>query len=271
MTPGYLARLGLIALLAQTAAPAALSETGLLGAGLRPGWRAENGTQIAGIEFLLSRGWKTYWRAPGDAGIPPDFDWSGSENVASARIRWPQPEVFEQNGMRAIGYSGHVVLPVEVTPRDPSRPVRLRAEVSMGVCKDICVPASVMIEAVLPSPGAADPVIRAALDNRPATAREAGLSALSCRVEPIRDGLRVTATMQLPATRSLGVETVVLEPGQPGVWVSEAVVTREGRQLTATAEMVAPSGAPFALDRGRMVVTVLAGGRAVEARGCPGG
>lgn len=244
------------------------AETPVVQGGLRAGWRVADGSRIAGVELRLAKGWKTYWRAPGDSGIPPAFDWSGSENVKSARILWPRPEVFVINGLRSIGYRGDVVLPVEVTPHDPSRPVRLRAQVDLGVCRDVCMPTELVLDASISGPGQADAAIRAALDARPATAREAGLANLSCRVEPIRDGVRVHASMTLPA-QGAALETVVLEPPHPAIWVSEAQVTRHGTLLTAVADMVDTSGAPFALDRSAVTVTILGSRGAVEHRGCP--
>ena len=66
------------------------------------GGSAPNGTHRAAIRFTLAEGWKTYWRAPGDAGIPPEFSWRGSRNVGATRIMWPTPKVFDQNGMRSV-------------------------------------------------------------------------------------------------------------------------------------------------------------------------
>jgi DsbC/DsbD-like thiol-disulfide interchange protein len=228
---------------------------------LLPGWQEQGGTRIVGLRLDLAPGWKTYWRAPGEAGIPPVFDWSGSDNLASVRLHWPVPHVFSQGGMRTIGYDGGVVLPVEITPRDPSRPVDLRASVAMGVCRDICVPVEVDLHAVLDGPGAADGAIRAALADVP----ERGGSA-DCAVEPIADGLRVTARVAVPDAG--GDEMVVLEPREGDIWVSEAQVTRQGGQITAVADMVPPDGAPFALDRGAMRVTVLGDDRVIEIAGC---
>lgn len=239
----------------------------LVTGGIRPGWMAEGGRRVVGLDLRLSSGWRTYWRAPGDAGIAPVIDWSGSDNVAAARVLWPRPQVFSLNGMRTLGYDGGVVLPVEVTPRDPARPVRLRAALEIGVCRDVCVPADLTLEARIEGQGANDPAIRAALADRPATAAEAGLARLVCTVEPLRDGLRVTATMDLPPLG--GAEAVVLEPAAPGVWVSEAEVRREGSRIRAVAEMVDPSGAPFALDRSALTVSVIGARGSVEHLGCP--
>ncbi|WP_240335558.1 protein-disulfide reductase DsbD domain-containing protein [Pseudotabrizicola algicola] len=234
----------------------------------RPGWQTASGTHMAALHLQLAPNWKTYWRAPGDAGIPPQFDWAGSENVGAVRFHWPAPDVFQTNGMQTVGYHDELVLPIEVTPKDPRKPVRLRASVDLGVCKDICIPATLMLGTALPGPGNPDSAINAALRARPSTAAEAGLTRITCTVEAIRDGLRITARMDMPPQGQ--TEVVVFEPGLANIWVSEAQVQRSGGSLTAVAEMVPPSGAPFALNRSAVVVTVIAGeGRAVEIRGCP--
>jgi DsbC/DsbD-like thiol-disulfide interchange protein len=145
--------------------------------------------------------------------------------------------------------------------------VRLKARVELGVCDNICIPASLSLDHVIAGPGAPDAVIDAALADLPLSARQAGLSGIGCAVDPISDGLRITATMGLPAGG--GAETVVFESGHADVWVSQASTSRTGGTLTASAEMVPPQGTPFALDRSDVTVTVISDHRAVEIRGCP--
>lgn len=239
-----------------------LAEAPSVTAGLLPGWQEPGGNRIAGVRIDLEQGWKTYWRAPGEAGIPPVFDWSGSVNVAEVRLRWPAPHVFSLNGVRTVGYGDGVVWPVEIVPQDPSRPVDLRATVAMGVCKDICVPVEVSFRALLDGPGAPDGAIRAALADVPERTGRA-----ACAVDPISDGLRVTATLAVPQTG--GDEMVIIEPREPDIWVSEAKVTRQDGQITAVADLVPPDGAPFALDRGALRLTVLGDDRVIEIAGCP--
>lgn len=260
--------LALLALLAPAAHAQGLTQADVLQGQFRPGWQQDNGTHMAAVHLRLAPEWKTYWRSPGDAGIPPSFDWTGSENVRAVHFHWPAPRVFHLNGMQSVGYDQELVLPIEVVAKDPARPVRLRAEMELGVCRDICMPAALSLAADLLPPGGPDAVITAALRARPATAAEAGVLRVSCAVEPIQDGLRVTARMDLPP---LGRgEVVVMEPGEPGIWVSEAEVRRDGQTLTAVAEMVPPSAGPFSLTRDRVTLTVIGpAGRAVEIRGCP--
>ena len=180
------------------------------------------------------------------------------------------PGVFRVNGMRTIGYRDGVVLPIALKPRDAAAPIALRGRVDLGVCETICIPFQARIEATLPAGGGAGAAeIRAALADAPLSAAEAGVRAVTCRIEPIADGLRLTATMEMPA---LGRdEAAVIELADPTIWVSEAEARRQGGTLTATADLVPPQGTPFALDRSSLRFTVLADGRAVEVRGCEAG
>ncbi|MEY5038115.1 MAG: hypothetical protein RL472_1221, partial [Pseudomonadota bacterium] len=66
-----------------------------------------------------------------------------------------------------------------------------------------------------------------------------------------------------------GDEGVVIEPADPTIWVSDSQTSRAGAVLTTVTEMVASSGAPFALDRSALRLTVLGGAQAVEINGCP--
>lgn len=245
----------------------ATTQDEVLGAELLSGWAEQDGRQMAALHLQLAPGWKTYWRAPGDAGIPPLLDWSGSDNVASVRLFWPRPAVFDLNGMKSIGYHDDLVLPVEVTPRDLSRPVMLRLRAELGICRDICMPASVDLHSDLTPNNATAPMIRAALADQPRSARQAGVASVTCAVEPIRDGLRISARIVVPEQG--GAETVVFESGLSGVWVSEAQTTRDGDTVTAVAEMVPPDGKPFALERNKVMLTVIGTDKAVEIRGCP--
>jgi DsbC/DsbD-like thiol-disulfide interchange protein len=257
-----------LVVLSLTACPAlATTQDDVLQAKLRAGWQMDTGAHMAALDLILAPGWKTYWRSPGDAGIPPQFDWAGSTNLKSVRFHWPAPAVFETNGMRTIGYHDRLILPIEVVPVDPTLPVGLALSVHLGVCDDICLPATLTLTGELEAPGAADSEIKTALAARAATAQEAGVGRVTCTVDPIADGLRLTARIALPDP---GVpEVVAFETRDPEVWVAEAGAERQGGDLVAVTELVPPEGAPFALDRSGVTVTILADGGAVEVKGCP--
>lgn len=105
------------------------------------GATAPSGKQRVGVEIVMAPGYKTYWRSPGDAGVPPVFDWTGSENVGGLDVRWPVPERFEDGNGYSIGYVGEVVVPVSVQPVDPQKPVTLVLKLDYAVCEKICIPA----------------------------------------------------------------------------------------------------------------------------------
>src|ERR1700733_3042670 len=101
------------------------------------------GTKLvrAGIEIRLDTGWKTYWRYPGDSGVPPTLDFSGSENVKSVTVLWPAPTRFADGaGGYSIGYHGDVVLPLRVLANDAAKPSTLRLKLGYAVCSNLCVP-----------------------------------------------------------------------------------------------------------------------------------
>lgn len=94
------------------------------------------------IEIKLAPKWKTYWRTPGETGIPPYFDWSGSENLLSAEVLYPFPKLFEDEAGSSIGYKSRVTLPVVITPKDVTKPVKLVLNAQYAICYDLCVPVS---------------------------------------------------------------------------------------------------------------------------------
>jgi DsbC/DsbD-like thiol-disulfide interchange protein len=104
----------------------------------------------AGVEIRLDPGWKTYWRYPGDSGVPPTFDFAGSQNVKSAAVEWPAPEPFSDGaGGHSIGYVGDVILPLKVKPADASVPATLHVKLNYAVCGTMCVPAHATLELAL--------------------------------------------------------------------------------------------------------------------------
>ncbi len=104
-----------------------------------------------GLEIRLAEGWKTYWRSPGDAGMPPRLDWSDSANLEDAEILWPAPKRFTAFDIDTFGYGGGVVFPVHLTPAVPGRPVAIRLKVDYQVCKNICIPVAAELTLDLPA------------------------------------------------------------------------------------------------------------------------
>lgn len=97
-------------------------------------------TLLIGLQVQLAPGWKIYWRSPGDAGIPPQFDWTGSKNLKQARIFWPLPEMFHSYGFSTWGYHDEVVFPIKVTLEDLAEPLELKLHLFYGICQEVCIP-----------------------------------------------------------------------------------------------------------------------------------
>ena len=94
----------------------------------------------AGIEIKVAPGWHTYWRYPGDSGVPPRFTFPGSDNVAAVKVLYPAPHAITDETGTTIGYNDNVVFPLRVVPRQKGKPVTLRLHVDYAVCEKMCVP-----------------------------------------------------------------------------------------------------------------------------------
>lgn len=247
--------------------PAAAQSRGpVLHAEILPGWQTPDGRRMAALRLDLPAGWHTYWRNPGEAGIAPRLDWSGSQNVASVTPIWPLPSVIEQNGFVSYGYHDQLILPLEVTPQDPSRPVALTGDLALGLCRETCVPADLTVSGALRGAGGPDSRIEAALATRADPAVSAGLTRATCRVEPATRGVELTLRATLPH-QGAGERLIVELPGS-GLRVTDLRSWREGGDIVARARLRAPGGGPVSFQRGALAYTVLSEARMISAEGC---
>jgi DsbC/DsbD-like thiol-disulfide interchange protein len=159
----------------------------------------------SGIELKLDPGWKTYWRYPGDSGVPPRFDFGHSQNVKSVTVRWPAPRRFTDESGNSIGYQDGVIFPLHVVPQDPAKPVVLHLKLEYAVCDKLCVPAvgetELLLAAGEASAHAAE--LQAAEAQVPAMARlgdHAGIAIRAVRREPHAPHDRVTVDVAAPSS-----------------------------------------------------------------------
>ena len=157
----------------------------------------------AGIEIRLDPGWKTYWRYPGDSGVPPTLDFAGSENVKSVSTLWPAPERFADGaGGYSIGYHGNVVLPLQVIPSDAAKPSALHVKLGYAVCGKLCVPAEAQHTLTLSGKaGTEEPALAAAearVPRRVALGAQGSLTIASVRRETSGKRARVVVLVGAP-------------------------------------------------------------------------
>jgi DsbC/DsbD-like thiol-disulfide interchange protein len=222
----------------------------------------------AGIEIKLKQGWHTYWRYPGDSGVPPVPDFSKSQNVKSASVLYPAPSRFPDGaGGNSIGYKGDVILPVSVLPDDASQPAVLRLKFAYAVCEKLCVPAEANLELTLTGkPSSVDGEIAAAEARVPKEVRigDAGpLAIRSARRETNSGKVRVVVDV----AASAGLPVTLFAEGPTSQWAlplpepvsgAPAGLQRFAFDLDGLPPGAKPNGAELKL-------TAVAGDKAVEA------
>lgn len=235
---------------------------GLRSAELLPVATLPDGRRMTALVVEMEEGWKTYWRSPGDSGMPPGFDWTGSTNVRAAEPLWPAPEVILSGSDRTLGYHDALVLPVRVDAAGEG-PVALDLKLAIGLCKNVCVPARLHLLADEAGGAAPDPRIAQALARVPVAGPLPGRATPACTVTDIPDGVRVAATLPGHA----GAPSVAMELMQDGVWVSQPELAQAADGLTATADFVPPEGKPFPLDLSKLRMTVIGSNAAADGAG----
>ncbi len=231
------------------------------------GWQLPDGSYRVALEFKLNPGWKTYWRTPGPAGLPPIFSWAGSDNVAEVSYDWPTPKVIDQSGMITLGYYDHMVLPIRITPANDG-PVRLAMTLQFGVCSDICVPAqSVFLARLDGSANDGVALIEAALLKAPQTRETSGLQAITCAVAPTDKGFEITADMAF--AEPIDTPYTVIEYGTQDIWIDLAESSSQGGAIRAQAPLKYYGSGEMAVDQSALTVSVFGSDRAVEIQGCP--
>src|SRR5215475_2139448 len=220
----------------------------------------------AGIEIRLKNGWHTYWRYPGDAGVPPRFDFAGSQNVKSVEVLWPAPQRIPERGLVVIGYTGDIVLPLAIVPLNSGEPVKLRLKLDYAVCETLCVPAEGKAELTLSGGVSSHDAALAAAETRvPKKAllgESAPLAIKSVRREDGAGGRRVIVDVAAPA----GARITLFAEGPTPDWalpVPKAVDgAPAGLQRFAFALDGAPPGVTY--DGVAIALTAVAGNIAIE-------
>jgi DsbC/DsbD-like thiol-disulfide interchange protein len=226
---------------------------------------ARDGEAIrAGVEIRMPRGWHTYWRYPGDAGIPPRFDWSGSSNLAGAEIRWPAPQrISVEGGIESIGYTDSVLFPVLIRPMDATKPVTVRLRANFGVCEKVCIPAVATIAMEIPAGSGK---------------RHAALEAAEARIpSPAKSdaGPRVISVKKEPGNPPRALIEVAVAPGKPFDLFAEGpssdwalplpklIHQKDGRARFTLPLEGAPSGA--GPTPAKLRLTLVSGDQAIES------
>jgi DsbC/DsbD-like thiol-disulfide interchange protein len=219
----------------------------------------------AGIEIKMQPGWKTYWRYPGDSGVPPHFDFSGSENLKTATVLYPAPHLFTDETGQSLGYKDRIIFPLVISPQQPGKPVRLRLKADYAVCEKLCVPAEGRAELTLiPGDSSQDSVLAAAEARVPkqVTAAQLGLT-----VRRTNDGTKQLVAVDLGAPAGNPIDLFVEGPTpQWALPIPKRSQTAPAGRAQFSFEL---DGLPPGVDpKGQvdLTFTVVTGERAVEVK-----
>lgn len=237
---------------------------------LVPGWTEPDGTYIAALSIALQPGWKTYWRSPGEGGIPPLFDWSGSQNLSAVEVVWPTPQVFETYGMRSVGYENQVVFPLIMTPSGDG-PIAADLLLSIGVCLDVCIPAEAQLSVHLPVTEVHNAAaITQIIADGPALAHDAGLTNAQCNFDMLPDGaLSIAANLTFDGTPPRGTVTVFEIASLAGdIWIGPSETQANATGLMATARVDYFGDGAFSVERDDIRISLITPTRVFEQTGC---
>ena len=219
-----------------------------------------------GLHFRLDPGWKIYWRSPGDAGLPPTPDFSGSENVARVEMRWPAPQRFiEDAEIETVGYVDEAVLPLTVALARPGEPVSMHVALDYQACEKICIPLSAVLDLDLPG-GAAEPTPFAQLIGRyesrvPGSAERAAVEILSAGVVGLPPSQTIEVALRSPVP--FVAPTLFAEPdGQFRIPSGTFHLKEDDREAVLSVPVQSRKAADLTGES--VVLTIVDGARAFE-------
>ena len=226
-------------------------------------------TVSAALDVKLSGEWKTYWRSPGDAGIPPVIDWqldkeNGSSNLDRVEWLWPLPHRLELLGLHTLGYKNGSVFPLTLNVKDFDQPVHLNGRLRLSSCTTICVLTDYdlnlsFIPSELKSDTDAAFRIDRALSTVPSLMPDTGLKVEKAVFDPVKKQLEVTA--QSKAGWNNTVDVIV--DGLEDISFSLPAITKQNSQLKAVMD-VSSWLDEFDLNNKDIHITLVNGDNATE-------
>jgi DsbC/DsbD-like thiol-disulfide interchange protein len=116
-------------------------------------WIKTGSTVNVGLRFLLEKGWHIYWVNPGDSGEPPRVKWQLPKGLSAGELEWPAPRRLGTSTIVDFGYEDAVTLIVPMradTSLAAQQPAQIGADVSVLVCREMCIPGKARLSLTLP-------------------------------------------------------------------------------------------------------------------------
>lgn len=210
-----------------------------------------------GLEVRLAPGWKTYWRTPGTAGQPPQFDWpaEANPNLAQFMLHFPAPERHFVGDIETIGYQDTVIFPLSITPKTIGAALPLTAKLTILTCAELCIPQDFTLQLTLPAgtatPSAESELLAAAQAHVPLA------NALS--IKSATQDAKGQVTLAFTAPEELQAPDAFVETVEGGIFMPPQItLNKDGRSgtLRFTAQDGRPRLRPLSLT-----VTLADGGK----------
>jgi suppressor for copper-sensitivity B len=223
-----------------------------------------SGQLRGGLEIALDPGWHTYWRSPGDSGIAPTIDFSGSRNLGPVAVAFPVPERLDDGYSITNIYKDSVILPLTARLIDPAAGADLSLKLDIGVCAEVCMPDH-FEAAISVKPGQNDPEAGeaiAAAEKRLPGAPDPGAFAVTGAARQGGTEKRPTYDVAVKLPDVKGAEVFVEGPADWYPNVPKLVSEGGGSGTYRVTFDRITSKVPIAGTKLR--VTIVSGGRAIE-------
>jgi DsbC/DsbD-like thiol-disulfide interchange protein len=191
-----------------------------------------SGTIRAGLQIEPKQGWITYWREPGNSGIPPQVSFS-SEGVLLDKMSFPIPKHLADDQVDEVAYDASVTFPLQLTAKD-SAVRELKANAFIGICKEICIPFQAELSLTFEPSTQSRPTEVAILRDADAALPEAASSEFKV------DDHRLSADMKelflsitLPESGESAPEVIVAGPSGH-VFTRQMATHRDGKNFATT-------------------------------------
>ena len=242
---------------------------GLVSAKITDGWIEKDQKLIFGLKIDLNKNWKTYWRLPGNAGLKPLFTFDKSENVFAAKIMWPSPIIFGEDNLWSIGYKDSVLLPVEVTPIDTSKPIKLEIQADIGVCDDVCIPVTLNVSYfATPGQNQENYEILGAILSKPIKSDDIGFQPPQCIIK--NGELIMEFNEKNVKTGIENIELFVIEVGSSVFYVNSQKAYVFDDRITVSTKNSVETELPGVISRERIKTTIIGSNQSLEFVGCSG-
>ena len=242
---------------------------GLVSAKITDGWIEKDQKLIFGLKIDLNKNWKTYWRLPGNAGLKPLFTFDKSENVFAAKIMWPSPIIFGEDNLWSIGYKDSVLLPLEVTPIDTSKPIKLEIQADIGLCEDVCIPVTLNVSYfATPGQNQENYEILGAILSEPIKSDDIGFQPPQCIIK--NGELIMEFNEKNVKTGIENIELFVIEVGSSVFYVNSKKAYVFDDRITVSTKNSVKTELPGVISRETVKTTIIGSNQSLEFVGCSG-